>query len=321
MIIIKNALKIIKNNPCKYLYLIAESELLCDYEVESRFEENNDGFPVEREDANHWIEEIDWRTDTEWVLEDTALESEKKNGPFLVSLKKDSPIPEHFIQHWAQYHIGIFIQSDVDIDEMQQHLSSLVLVNDDSRTYFRLQEPRQLDAVIQALDEYRQVELLGPIKHLIWCQYTGREYQWMSAENPNPSPASEQKAPWFNFTQAEIEQLDHYAEVNFKRGVLSHLKYRLAQQQDTTSPLHKSDDEQLMGQIEEGLNVAAQYGYTENEHISRFILAILGNLSLTQQHAHIIRKAQNPAIHPNSRIDELEQSIKNLGGLIYECDH
>ena len=316
----QSALKLINNNPCKNLYFIVESELLCDYEVETRFEENNDGFPVEREDAQYWIEQIDSRTDSEWILEDTQFDQNKKDGPLLVGLNKDSPLPEHYIKHWTQHRIGIFIQSDADIDEMQQHLSSLVLVNSetDSLVYFRLQEPRQLDGVLKSLDEYKQAELLGPIKNLIWCKDIGREYQWMSAENPNPTPASEQEAPWFNFTQAENERLDYYAEESFKYDVLSHLKYRLIQQQDVPSPLHGKDDEYLMQQIEQGLSVATQYGYTENKHISRFILAILGNLELTQQRADIIKKAQNPAVHPNRRINQLEQSIKQQGGLIYE---
>ena len=316
----QSVLQIIKNNPCENLYFVAESELLCDYEVEKRFEENNDGFPVERKDALYWLEQIDWRIDFAWVLEDTQFDQNKKDGALLVGLNKDTPLPEHYIKHWTQHRIGIFIQSDADIDEMQQHLSSLVLVNGeiDGMVYFRLQEPRQLDTIIKSLNKYRQAELLGPIQHLIWCKDIGREYQWMHAENPNPTPAIQQEAPWFNFTQAEEERMDYYTEINFKLAVLSHLKHWLTQQQDTPSPLHGKDDEALMEQIDEGLSVAAQYGYTNNQHISRFILAILGNLVVTQQHADIIRKAQNPAVHPNRRINQLEQSIKEQGGLIYD---
>ncbi|MCF6190066.1 MAG: DUF4123 domain-containing protein [Cocleimonas sp.] len=317
----KSVLKLIQDNPCENLYFIAESELLCDYEVEKRFDENNDGFPVEREDAQYWIEQIDWRIDSAWILEDTQFDQNKKDGALLLRLNKDSPLPQHYIQYWTQHRIGIFIQSDADIDEMQQHLSSLVLVNSetDNMVYFRLQEPRQLDGIIKSLNKYRQAELLGPINHIIWCKDIGREYQWMHTENPNPTPASEQEAPWFSFTQAEDERMDYYTEENFKLSVLSHLKYCLTQQQDTPSPLNDQDDQALMEQIEQGLSVASQYGYIDNAHISRFILAILGNLVLTQQHADMIRKAQNPAIHPNRRINELEQSIKKLGGSIDEC--
>ena len=315
--------KLIKNNSCVNLYFIVESELLCDYEVEKHFEENNDGFPVERENAEYWIEQIDWRINSEWLFQDTGWEENfLKDGPLLVSLRKDSPLIEHYIKHWAQHRIGIFIQSDADINEMQQHLTSILVINGvgGGEVYFRLQEPRALDGILKSLNKYRQAELFGPIQHLIWCKDIGPDHKWMSHENPNPTITHGQESPWFSFTQAEDERLDYYAEVNFKLGVLSHLKHWLAQQQqqDTSSPLHDKDDDYLMGQIEEGLSVAAQYGYTNNQHISRFILAILGNLSLTQQHADIIRKAQNPAIHPNRRIAELEQSIKQQGGLIYD---
>jgi len=313
-------LKTLQNNPCENLYFVVESELLCDYEVEKHFEENNDGFPVEREDATYWIEKIDWRISTEWLYEDTGWEKYfLKEGPLLVNLRKDSPLIEYYIKHWTQHRIGIFIQSDADIDEMQQHLTSILVMNNETGgdVYFRLQESRQLDAVLKSLNKYRQAELLGSIQHLIWCKDIGIDHQWMHIENPNPTITHGQESPWFGFTQAENERLNYYTEVNFKLAVLSHLKHWLTQQQDTPNPLHGKDDEALMTQIDEGLSVAAQYGYTSNQHISRFILAILGNLLLTQQHADIIRKAQNPAIHPNRRINQLEQSIKQQGGLIY----
>lgn len=108
----------------------------------------------------------------------------------------------------------------------------------------------------------------------------------MRIENQYPTTVSEKEAPWFQITQAESENIDAFAESNFKLAVLSHLKYRLEEQEK------QKDAEVLMKHIEDGLTIASQSGYTENSHISRFILVILGNLALTQQHADMVRKSK-----------------------------
>jgi len=155
------------------------------------------------------VKAIEFHARIELLWENTPLWDKFKNdGPILVELKEDSILIPYFFENWSNKNTGVILQSSFTLEEVFQHLQSLIFTEepDMTLTRLRLYEPRKLRGLINAMQTDTYLEaFMGPIEKIIWQENCGKEISYLKAENPKPKKPKHTIADehWFKFTKAQ----------------------------------------------------------------------------------------------------------------------
>ena len=189
----------------------------------------------------------------------------KYDGPIIVQLNEGSQLITHFIENWAEENTGIILQSSEKLEEVFEHLQSLIFTAepDDTLTRLRLYEPRKLRGIVEAMQEDNDLEnLMGPIEKFIWQENCGQESTWLTTKNPKPQSAQHDISDehWFAFSK---KQNDIIAQ-NEVRYFFRNLAWQLSEDFDL-----KIDEAQK--QSETLTREARTMGFMENDDMETYV--------------------------------------------------
>ena len=182
------------------------------------------------ENAQEEVEEMDINANTKLLWENSQLWHEHRaNGPLIVETSNSSPIFKKFIEKWSEENRGVVITTEHTLQELTQHLQSLIFVTEPNNTLTRLRlyEPRKLRGVLDSMQEPNDLsELMGCIEEFIWQENCGLDEAWLSTKNPNPHAPRHNihDENWFRFTQEQNEIIDEHEEHYFCKKISYKLK-------------------------------------------------------------------------------------------------
>lgn len=164
------------------------------------------------------------------LWEDNPLWDEyKHDGPIVVEIPHQSPLINHFINHWAPQNRGIIMLSRFSQNQVFQHLQSLTFVSEPDNTLSRLRlyEPRKLRGIIDAMGKDIQ-QLMGPVEKLIWQENCGNHSVWLEVENTDAFPPGYtiKDEHWFAFSEKQNAIINKHEEKYFS----DHLSWQLGTQ-------------------------------------------------------------------------------------------
>lgn len=175
------------------------------------------------ENSQEEVEEMDINANTKLLWENSRLWHEHRaNGPLIVETINSSPIFKKFIEEWSEENRGVIMLSDYSLEQVTQHLQSLIFVTEPNGTLTRLRlyEPRKLRGVLNAMQESNSLsELMGCIEQFVWQENCGVDEEWLQTTNPNPHAPQHNiyDENWFVFTQEQNTILEEHEEHYFCR--------------------------------------------------------------------------------------------------------
>ena len=182
------------------------------------------------ENSQEEVENMDINANTKLLWENSRLWHEhKQNGPLIVETINSSPIFKKFIEEWSEENRGVIMLSDYSLNEVTQHLQSLMFVTEPNGTLTRLRlyEPRKLRGVLNAMQEEDSLsDLMGCIEEFVWQENCGLDEAWLHTTNPSPHAPlyNIYDENWFVFTQEQNVILFLNEEEYFCRRLAWELK-------------------------------------------------------------------------------------------------
>ena len=161
------------------------------------------------ENVQEEVEGMDINANTKLLWENSNLWHEHRaNGPLIVETINSSPIFKTFLEEWSEENRGVIILSEYSLEQVTQHLQSLIFVTepDNTLTRLRLYEPRKLRGVLNAMQEPNSLsDMMGCIESFIWQENCGVEEEWLHTKNPNPHAPRYNiyDENWFVFTEEQ----------------------------------------------------------------------------------------------------------------------
>jgi len=161
------------------------------------------------ENVQEEVEGMDINANTKLLWENSNLWHEHRaNGPLIVETINSSPIFKTFVEEWSEENRGVILLSDYSLEQITQHLQSLIFVTepDNTLTRLRLYEPRKLRGLLNAMQEPNSLsDLMGCIETFVWQENCGLEEEWLQTNNPNPHAPryNIHDENWFVFTEEQ----------------------------------------------------------------------------------------------------------------------
>jgi hypothetical protein len=161
------------------------------------------------ENVQEEVEGMDINANTKLLWENSNLWHEHRaNGPLIVETINSSPIFKTFLEEWSEENRGVIILSNYSLEQVTQHLQSLIFVTepDNTLTRLRLYEPRKLRGLLNAMQEPNSLsDMMGCIETFVWQENCGLEEEWLHTNNPNPHAPRYNiyDENWFVFTEEQ----------------------------------------------------------------------------------------------------------------------
>jgi len=256
-------------------YTLFEAEILQDKDYDLRAESMEYDLPTAKSAEEIINKEDPYTSDTQ-IWEDTPFDEFKNIGPYLSRFHSDSKLIEKYVNLWGNWHAGIFIEA-LSEESLINHLRSLLLVNmpNDGEVYYRLQEPRKLAGILKALDSTeRLIELLGPIKTIMWQQNCGADTKYFQINNPKPQ-VIENNMGWFSFTQSEKDNIDKAETTWYKRSIISTVLNNIEKDAPHVHHLKKYKSEEIERILENGYKAAYKKNIRSEKGLRFFLINTL----------------------------------------------
>ncbi len=262
------------------------------------------------ENSQEEVEEMDINANTKLLWENSNLWHEHRaNGPLIVETINSSPIFKKFIEEWSEENRGVILLSDYSLNEVTQHLQSLIFVTEPNGTLTRLRlyEPRKLRGVLNAMQEEETLsDLMGCIEQFVWLENCGLDEEWLSTTNPSPHAPQHDihDENWFVFTQEQNLILFLNEEEYFCR--------RLSWELEESFPIPVSivDAENQIIQLNIEAKEEGFFKDTDKEVYIRLRLEF-GDFRLEEEVEKIF---ENRGYSANGKITELESFLKTKKG-------
>jgi len=220
------------------------------------------------ENVQEEVEGMDINANTKLLWENSNLWHEHRaNGPLIVETINSSPIFKTFVEEWSEENRGVILLSDYSLEQITQHLQSLIFVTepDNTLTRLRLYEPRKLRGILNAMQEPNSLsDLMGCIETFVWQENCGLEEEWLQTNNPNPHAPRYNiyDENWFVFTEQQNVILFQNEEAYFCRRLSYELEelFRIPVEQ-----------EQRYEQVAKLSKEAEKMGFHEDEEKTDYI--------------------------------------------------
>ncbi|MCM8531287.1 MAG: DUF4123 domain-containing protein [Lentisphaeraceae bacterium] len=143
-------------------------------------------------------------------------------APYLVSLKRSSPLLKLWLEEGQENNWGIFAVSYADMTISRRHLRGFLRVKkpDKQMVYFRYYDPRVFDVFIHTCDALESDFIFGPIEKFFYFS----EESFNEVVNPKEKEKDQRPLRQFIFRDEPWAQMLDYAYSGMERKIALQLK-------------------------------------------------------------------------------------------------
>ncbi len=303
-----------------HVYLLLNTRLLEDKAYKPLAADAIEFPPVKN--IKQLISDIDKFTWSCWVWEESIRDDQKEQGPILVKVdvesEPESDLLTHFTAKWANQNGGILLTSDYSLDQLQQHLRSLmILANSGGATSFSIHRPQQLTTIFAVLEQSRGSEMLGPIEAMFWLENCGSASstytpQWYQATNLQPHTPQHQETEWFYFETSQTAEMNRLAEIWYQQSLLHTIQADIEQgdyKGQTLNHLKQYSATDLELMIKNGIDHSRKIGIKDQTLMQQYIQMTLYCPEKVRTDS-VQEMLANTTLHPNLKIKKARQKVK-----------
>lgn len=241
-----------------------------------------------------------------WVLEDTLLDEEKESGTLLQEMDSENTFLQQYIDQWSKEHLGLIIETTVDINTLQQHLKNTIEA-DTTKTkelFFRWHEPRKLAGLLNTFDNTQHQQLLGPTCKLYWCEYAHDEAHWYAFENLNAKQSTGQGR--IMIRQDQLDQMSEYDLYYYARCLAREL---IAEEKRP----EEISEEHFARAVLNNIKKALAINITHSDDLNRYIRIQLEHSNTIAEHKEIRAMFTDETLPTWQRLDKIQQELEKIG--------
>ncbi|MFK7768684.1 MAG: DUF4123 domain-containing protein [Mariniblastus sp.] len=182
----------------------------------------------------------------------------------------DASLIEWINENLAGKHFGIFIESELERDELRTHLRKFLMVDGpkNRRLYFRFYDPRVIPGFLATAEPEGAAQFMGPMKSLFFIDAEEQlcQIQLSSSIKKSASPdLGDRGSKNLSITKDHIGAMADYSKLKFATRLSEHLSKTLPEQSVRLSPF------MLESKIKTGMLNAERYALTTESEIAQFV--------------------------------------------------
>lgn len=264
-----------------------------------------DGAKIENLPAR--IYSLDENPIVEWLYHSTPLQEVFDVGPALVVLRANTALEKAFTEDW-QNDAGLIIESDAPIQQLTEHLRSLihVRVTGDASMLFRYYDPRVMRHWLPPLNPAEKDHLMGPIRRVRLPAREGEQEQWIVREQDRQSAQQYAERPWLYLDEQQLQQLNQGKLELFDQQLLEHVHTYFP---DCLAQRSSTEQQQWAVLCREG---AASHGYSAPKEVARWSALVAEHgteFPRAPEHQAYREIIQQPTFNATQRLDALLEEL------------
>lgn len=250
------------------------------------------------EDLMLTLYQLEHAPEFHWLYEGTRFAELADAGPILIATEDDSLLSQHFRKHWHTT-AGVTLVSRAPVDELVQHLSSLVhaSVGGGVSLLFRYYDPRILYLWLTDMSDGQRNSVLGPVEQFTLWGSDG----WHDFSRSAPSASQRYTdIPWLQLNAEQLTSLNQAKQQAFEQKLLAHM--------DTWFPecLANARGREREEWARNCCARAGEYGFSATADIVRWagLMAICGpDFPQASEHGSYRALLQKPGMLPAQKLD------------------
>jgi hypothetical protein len=263
-----------------------------------------DGAKIENLPAR--VYSLDENPIVEWLYHSTPLQEVFDVGPALVVLRANTALEKAFIEDW-QNDAGLIIESDAPIQQLTEHLRSLihVRVTGDASMLFRY-DPRVMRHWLPPLSPAEKDHLMGPIRRVRLPAREDQSEQWIVREHDRQNAQQYAERPWLYLDEQQLQQLNQGKLEVFDQQLLEHVHTYFP---DCLAQLSTADQREWAVLCREG---ATSHGYSAPKEVVRWSALVAEHGTMFPQapeHLAYREILQQPTLNATQRLDALLEEL------------
>lgn len=260
-----------------------------------------DGAKIENLPAR--VYSLDENPIVEWLYHSTPLHEVFDVGPALVVLRANTALEKAFTEDW-QNDAGLIIESDAPIQQLTEHLRSLIHVRvpGDASMLFRYYDPRVMRHWLPPMSPAEKDHLMGPIRRVRLPAREGQQEQWIVREQDRQSAQQYAERPWLYLDEQQLQQLNQGKLELFDQQLLEHVNTYFP---DCLAQRSSTEQQQWAVLCREG---AASHGYSAPKEVARWSALVAEHgteFPRAPEHQAYREILQQPTLNATQRLDAL----------------